>query len=96
MATRHGKIVQLYVAAEPGLDDFIQAAGNKGNDLNAITGNHGMQISRYTAANQSLYFQFQKPHHPMDWQSFHQCLLRFPHNPPGFNMDDLNLACSIE
>jgi hypothetical protein len=60
IAARHGKLV-CPTASEPGLNNLIQFAGHKGDDLNAIAGDHRYAGAGYGAANQSSDTQIHQP-----------------------------------
>jgi hypothetical protein len=95
-ATRHciGSIFQA--AFEPGLDNLVQVAGHKGNDSNAITGNHRAQGPGYGAANQRPDTQIYQPANLPYGKILRQRFLLPACDLSNLGFNNMNLPCRIK
>lgn len=78
------------------MNDLIQVAGHKRDDLNPVAGNHGSQRIGYSAANQGPDSQLRQPQRLLDRHAFRQRFVRFSRNPSRRHADDMNPPRDIE
>jgi hypothetical protein len=96
VAARHGKAGVPQAASEPGLDNLIQLAGYKGDNLNAVAGDHPMQRPGYGTADQSIYTKVHQPERFLDGEICRQSFLVPAQNLPGLCTDNVNLPRNVE
>jgi hypothetical protein len=95
-AARHGESIPIKAARKPGLDDLAQIAGHKGNDPDAVGGDHFVQSPGDRTTNQGADAKLRQTKRLLDRQVIRQKLLSFAHNLSSLGFNKVNLPNHIE
>jgi hypothetical protein len=96
MTARHGKSAASESASEPGINDFAQVAGYKGDDPNAVSLGDFLQPAGNRAADESLNAQSRQFSRSLFRQGVGQRLLLLAGNLPGLDLDNPNPSSRVE
>jgi hypothetical protein len=95
-AARHGESIPIKAARKPSLDDLAQIAGHKGDDPNAVGGDHLLQRPGNRATNQGADAKRREAKRLLDGQVIRQKFLCFAHYLSSLGFDKVDLSNHIK
>lgn len=93
---RHGEVALLQVAAQPCMNDIIEAACDKRNHTDSMRSNAGLEGTGYRPADQRIDTQFGKTGGLSCGGFVRQTFILFVDDSSIGDLDDANLPCHVE
>lgn len=96
-AARHGETILLQAVAEPGGDNGVNLAGDKGDDANAVGGDHIVSRPGDRTADKGVHGEFAQPGDFMEQEIIREgFVVLIDNGSAGIRFDDPDGPGSIE